>query len=398
MEQALQCSTDRRSPFWRRTAKVGVVLGLAGLGYLAWRRWGKKVPKITFNPNRGESHVDGSSEAPRCEPKTQVKLGYASKTGTIEVVGCGFRVEFGGRSFLMTAAHNVATGEPLYVIKGTKIELISKYEPILCGYDSALIEISHTTWSRLGVSVATLTAIGSTSAYVDIVGVAGSGTSGQLSPTKNVVGMVEYTGSTYGGYSGAVYHNGNSVYGMHTTGGRTNMGVAAMFLLHAAKIALSMRDEAYDRAFYNRLRRQRTMGNQVTFLGDYAIVETQSGYFHRFPKEDWLRFENETAQEEYAEEAEELSEDNFFDEVPESTRPLNSSRPGSSRAGKPSPLGTEHKMLRALDSIQKSLGLLTKNSKPVYLNRSRSKLQQARSTSPPKREQQPSSKPSTSTQ
>lgn len=314
---------------------LGFAAAAVTLGYLAYRRWFRKdPPTIVFNPNRGESRVDGSDEGPRIEPKCQLKLGFASKTGTIEVVGCGARVEFGGRDYIMTASHNIATGEPIYLIgKGSSIAVETAANVINCGYDTALIPITQATASKLGVTVAKFAAMGNADLYVDIVGANGLGTTGKLTSMPGTVGMVHYHSSTFGGYSGAVYHNGNSVYGMHTTGGRANMGVAAMFLLHAAKIALGMRDEAYDRAFYNKVMRERTAHQNVAFVGDYAVIENQMGYFYRFPKEDFLRFRSEDEYRDEYEDRESIASDDFF--VPENVHgvALNSVRPGNTQVG-----------------------------------------------------------------
>lgn len=337
-ERGLLGPKPRRGP-WRRALQLGAATALVcGMGYIAYRKWFRKdPPTIVFSPNRPESKVEGSEESPRLEPKSQMRIAYASKTGTIEVVGCGIRVQFGGRDYVMTASHNVATGEPIYLVgKGSSIELLKEPEVINCGYDIALIQLPNGVASKLGLSIANFCSLGTGDLYVDVVGANGCGTTGKLNPLPKSVGMLQYSGTTFGGYSGAAYFNGNSVYGIHTTGGRANMGVAAMFLQHAAKIALAMTDEAYDRSFYNKIMKQRTSHHNVTYLDDYAIVETQMGYYYRFPKEDFLRYANEAQQDEYLDEINEEEDEDFF--VPENVNgvPLNSLRPAHTRAGRSS--------------------------------------------------------------
>lgn len=187
------------------------------------------------------------------------------------------------------------------------------------------------------MTVARLAAVGNSDLYVDIVGASGRGTSGRLRPSTTLLGMVEYDATTVAGYSGSVYFNGSTVYGMHTIGGRANRGIAAMFLLHAFKIALQIREEAYDRAFFNRVMKQRTGHGNVVFLDDFAVVETQMGYFYRFPKEDFLRYQNDAQQGEY-EDVASMASDDFMDDKDSLENaygvPLNSYRPGTSRAGK----------------------------------------------------------------
>lgn len=325
---------QRLARYGRPAAICGLAVGAGWLAYKAYKHFTTDQPKVIFNPFREESRVDGSEETPRLEPKCQLKLGIEAN-GSIEVFGCGFRTNIGGRDYLATAGHNVAFGQGLYLVKGTNIALLKNFEVIQTAYDSCLIPVDVKVWTSLGVSVARFAAIGNSDLCVEIVGASGKGTTGRLK-SSSLLGMVEYASTTLAGYSGAVYFNGTTVYGMHTLGGRANVGIAAMFLLHAFKIALRLSEELYDRSFYNRIMKQRTGHGNVVFLDDYAVVETQMGYFYRFPKADFLRYQNEQHENDYDDEESVKSDDFIPDEEPENIYgvPLNSLRPGHSRAGK----------------------------------------------------------------
>lgn len=326
----------------KRAAIGGVAVCAGWLAYKTYRYLTKKEepPVIVFNPFKEECDVDGSVETPRLEPKCQVKLGHEHE-GRIEVFGSGFRVNVGGLDYLATAGHNVAFGRGLYLVKGANIVYLDDLKITQTAYDSCLVAVDAKHWSALGASVARFAPVGNADLYVELVGASGKGTSGRLKTSTTHLGMVEYEATTSGGYSGSVYCNGNTVYGMHTLGGRANRGIAAMFLLHAFKIALRITEEAYDRAFYNRIMKQRTGHGNVVFLEDYAVVETQMGYFYRFPIKEFRKYEQEKIEEEHPEYRDDESEYSAGDFMEPGDKleniygvPLNSLRPGTSRAGK----------------------------------------------------------------
>lgn len=369
-------------------------------GIVRWTR--VKKPLILKNPISQESKVEGSVETPMRPPKCQVMLGYPNKDGCIEIVGCGIRVGAGCKDYLLTAAHNLAFDDHLYMVAGSNIVKVKEppSSSISVGTDAAVLEIPTSMWSKLQVTRANYATLPrDTGMYVSIVGVNNKGTSGKLVP-ENVLGCVTYGSSTMAGYSGAAYFSGNQVYGMHVYGGKRNAGYAAMYLNHLVKIALEIEDEAkiYDRAFFNKIMRNRDPMVRDQVIGDYVIVENQAGYFYRFPKEDYYKFRNDEYEAEHPEVMEE--EEDYVEECIQdpSARPVipNVVSPAKRRAG--STLAVS-RLEGAVGSLQKSMTELSQQlqrqqqaSRPFYRRRS----QQATTTSQPQQTPPPNGGASTS--
>lgn len=337
---------------------AAVAAGGALLGLWAWRR-NRCPPKLVMRPIAAESRVEGSEEVPMFPPVYQLCIGYAGKSGAIDIVGCGIRVELASRHFLMTAAHNLAFDEPLYLVNSPyKIKLIKHPVKIFAGRDIGLVELTDAEFSELGVRKAVFSNRGSGKTYVNIVGCFNKGTTGYLEST-DVCGIIRYSGTTAPGYSGAAYASGNHVYGIHTTGGgKGNMGIPIMFAYYMALIALGqgeVSEEAYDRSHFNRLKKNRPLHNNVVFVGDFVIVEDRMGFFHNFPKDKWLKYENDALQDEYPDETEPVSD---FDDYEEecARQPLNSKSPGTTRAGG---------ILETMADLQQRIDLLNQTIKSI---------------------------------
>lgn len=388
----------------RRNPKVAlatmVVVSGAAVGIWAGRR-GKR-PLLLKNPISHESAVEGSVEMPAKLPPCQVYLGYPNREGNIEIVGSGFRMAVGERDFLMTASHNLAFDDQLYLIReGQIVNVGPTKNSVQVGTDAAALELPVKVWSTLQASrakFAPLSRAGST--YVNVVGINGKGTTGKLQP-EDVLGCVTYSGTTMGGYSGAPYSNAKTVLGMHAYGGRRNGGYSILYLYHLLKIALDINDEAYTKAFFQKLLGRRDPLLTDQHVGDWVIVESQDGYYYRFPKEDYRRYRDE-----WYEANHQIEEESDYDDYEyESAVPPNLQRPAQRRAGSTScasPL--EERVEQVSQQIKKLLTLSQQQSqkqatlfearsaaqKNMRRRKRRSRPSTGASQSIPREEQQPS--------
>lgn len=359
-------------------------------------------PRILAKPNVQESRVEGSVESPQMLPSCQVYLGYQSKCGAIELIGSGMRIEAAGRDWLLTAAHNLAFEDDLYIIRGANFMKVGRTSSaIQIGTDAAILEVPTGTWTRLGIQRAKFSPMPMKGkVYVNIVGLQGKGTTGALVAEPELLGVVTYDATTAGGYSGAPYVSGSNVYGMHTMGGRRNGGYSALYIYNLVNIAINNKPEAYDRAFFNKLFRQKrsaaTRGYSdylVQYVGDYAIVQNDDGFIYRCPREDYLRYMEEVEEQDFGD-VEVYSDDG--DIVYENA--LNSQRPGPSRAGHSSASAAQlrqvgESLTKMIELQQQSLQqqgqLLTQSGRrsgrqnSTARQRSRQQRQSARSASTP---------------
>lgn len=317
----------RRNP---RVALLGVVV-VSGAAAGIWASRRGKRPLLLRNPISHESAVEGSVEMPAKLPPSQVYLGYPNREGNIEIVGSGFRMAVGERDFLMTAAHNLAFDDQLYLIReGQIVNVGSPKTSIQVGTDAAALELPARVWSALQASRAKFAPLSRTgSTYVNVVGINGKGTTGKLQP-EDILGCVTYSGTTMGGYSGAPYCNATTVLGMHAYGGRRNGGYSVLYLYHLLKIALDVNDESYTKSFFQKLLGRRDPLVTDQYVGDWVIVESQEGYYYRFPKEDYRRYRDEWYEANHHVEEESDYDDDY---VYESAVPPNSKGPAIRRAG-----------------------------------------------------------------
>lgn len=114
-------------------------------------------------------------------------------------------------------------GSAEYQHKIPNVSESDKYHFILT--DISALVLPSEVWSRLGVPFTNIGLL-SEPTFASITGASGNGTSGKLKSNFNIgFGIVEYLGSTAGGYSGGLYRAGNVAYGMHLNGGSTNTGM-----------------------------------------------------------------------------------------------------------------------------------------------------------------------------
>lgn len=374
-------------------------LGAVGLYY--WR----KPLVLADKPLVNETVVPESIEVPTRPPNCQVWIGYPNKNGVVDVVGSGFRVQLGGVSFVATAAHNLAYDEPLFLIKGANVVIFKdpRADIITVGSDGALFRVDDKTWSKLGVTVATLSPVPSrTQTHVTVCGRNHLGTSGFLVADKSALGHVEYSATTKAGYSGAPYVSGQNVFGMHLHGGRRNGGLSAFYFLALAKCALGIFDEgAYDYTWYKRLYGKQPRGENFNaqFLGNSVVIMTDDGFAYRLDKADFEEFDRrlkiDAGDEAYGH-LDDISEDSYVEEC----YPIsgNGMSPAYRRAS------TSIRQQRELEELRGKL-LKTEESKKQLKKRLKQQHQLYKRVSrkqqdsfPPKQEERALNAPSKSTQ
>jgi len=101
--------------------------------------------------------------------------------------------------------------------------------------DISIARVSEQDFSRIGLAKPRVVAVPeATRVPVTITtilpGRGGLQSVGELRLDKEVMGGLEFLGSTTNGFSGAAYHTGNTVFGIHRIGGVINGGYDAQFL------------------------------------------------------------------------------------------------------------------------------------------------------------------------
>lgn len=183
-----------------------------------------------------ESARAGSEERLMSPPRNQGLVGYV-ENGCFCVVGCAVRLE----DWLVVPDH-VRSAKPGSLElrsfdQKTRFDLSSLDEHFeLVETDLLALELDQTQWSRCGLAKKRmLPAIPEQrGAYVSVVGAFSKGTTGTLSH-HTAFGRVTFTGSTFQGYSGAVYMAGDCIAGIHTHGGTFNGGYSASYILSLLK-------------------------------------------------------------------------------------------------------------------------------------------------------------------
>lgn len=379
--------------------KLALALGVGGLAaYGVWRKR-KQIP-IIVRPFAFESMVDGSEEVDMDMAPSQVYVAVGTD-GRIEIVGSGVRVDVGGRSFLVTAGHNVARSSvALYMVKQGnfyRIPTSAVESKIDLAADAVAIEVRASDFSGLRVSKASL-GFQPNEAYVSVTGALGKGTNGRLQLIRGQFGRLQYSGTTMAGYSGAPYWSGKSVYGIHTNGGHANEGFLLSYLYQVLKLELGFRDENdYNFNWFKNFVKRK--GEKIIKeVGDYVVMIDDDGYAYSVPKAKHAEYEKQLrSQQAWAAGAEagyEEESESDQDYIPESKNWL---VPGNTRVGRrshsmpPSDGGQrlQAQILAQLKQCNKRLKVLPTSLETVF--------EQSKSTSRPKQTPKQSSTPSTST-
>lgn len=173
-----------------------------------------------------ESFRQGSEYFSGALPKHQVQIAIKN-LGKYTISGQGFRF----RNLLITARHVIEDHPSIRLLSAKGDIDVSTDDVVVFNEDLALLNLSSSQWSVLGISSCTLPkAALSTPVSVSVSGPDNKKSMGLLETSKTF-GFVEYHGSTSAGFSGAPYGVGNCVMGMHLGAGTSNFGIDANFIL-----------------------------------------------------------------------------------------------------------------------------------------------------------------------
>nr|UGO57492.1 MAG: hypothetical protein 1 [Riboviria sp.] len=159
----------------------------------------------------GEARVAGSEFSFGEQPKNQVEI-LALSTFSSKVVGYGARVN----DALVVPRHVIDNIRNYDIgVRGPQQTHILTEDciPSMLASDLLYYRFTNEFWSKMGVGTLVPTTVGNRTA-ARIAGPLGV-SSGWLSKRPEM-GMLQYSGSTDFGYSGAIYFHGNSMFGMHT--------------------------------------------------------------------------------------------------------------------------------------------------------------------------------------
>lgn len=283
----------------RALAAFGLGMATTGVAIYGYNRVARNYPKrggcwIAGGRNP-ETRVEGSEERVTLEPPFAVRVAFKNKRGEYTMTGWGYRSDYNGRTYLITAQHCLSSEvSEVYLRKGDKFfsVAIDQYE-ILCN-DAVLIPVPENVFARLCVRKPKYGIVPEMGQAVTVLGLEGKGTTGLLENEsgRGSFGRVLYRGTTMGGYSGSPYYSGNVIYGMHTNGGHYNGGYNAMYLHVKAKIVTDepemvaesprLLDDWFDESGET---------FEVEWEGDWAVVQHQTGKYVRIRKDDYYAAE-----------------------------------------------------------------------------------------------------------
>lgn len=225
-----------------------------------------------------ESARPGSEERLMSSPKNQALVGYL-ENGMFCVVGNAVRME----DWLVIPDHVRSAKPGSLELRSFDQKMRFPLEPLedhfeLIETDLLAVELDQTQWSRCGLAKKRmLPAIPEQrGVYVSVVGAFGKGTTGNLTH-HSAFGRVVYTGSTFQGYSGAVYMAGDCVAAIHTHGGSFNGGYSASYILSLLKFRKKQSLAGAGRITYEDsddwLRQQRDAGAVVDYDDKWQDVD-----------------------------------------------------------------------------------------------------------------------------
>lgn len=288
---------------WRDWLLLTGVASYAGYRYMTRVKKDHKDPKITLAVKASkvfESARPGSVETKLLKPKCQFVVGNLKDNGDFEVHGCGIRME----NCLIIPDHVYSEQDKALVkITGKQkyLDLKTMPYPKHIDTDILMIDMSNNAseLSMMEVSKATIChEMSDNGNQVTIVGPIGLGTTGILKWTEDDFGVVEYSGTTAGGYSGAPYMKGDHVIGIHLHGGRTNGGYSASYIYAMMNYNLEIVNETdvtvdslrqyaknkkrirIDATWHDLDRVRIAIGNKVRIVERATVREA-------FPREEW---------------------------------------------------------------------------------------------------------------
>lgn len=202
-----------------------------------------------------ESLVDGSPLQEMERPSCQVSVGHLDND-VFRAYGCAIRLRAADKHWLLMPMHVWAPGSDVIHLAGKSSSIPFHKNRLpdpdsrprtvhLLDTDIAVIEVSETEMSKLGVAIAKiLSRVPPNGAMASITGAHGKGSLGVIQPDPTSFGCISYAGSTVGGFSGAAYMVGNLVAGMHYLGGRRNLGYSVRLAFVSLLSMEKMREES----------------------------------------------------------------------------------------------------------------------------------------------------------
>lgn len=214
-------------PFSKIYLVMRLVLKSIGKAWSRFRMWRAKIwmtektERIVDSDMRGhrvECMRNGSPLFVSSLSPVAVAIGTEEKPGNVILRGCGWRY----KHWLITAEHVLAGRDTVVLCTKTKGPVeVQTTGRLALDTDAVAIPLTNAIWSTLGIASAKI-APQRKNTYVSISGTNSQGSCGCLK-TYPVFGMLEYTGSTVGGFSGAPYMAANQVAAMHLAGGGSNL-------------------------------------------------------------------------------------------------------------------------------------------------------------------------------
>lgn len=209
-----------------------VILFVASLIYLAsavLKPWLKRlILRIRgYDVIYCESMQPGSIFNPLITmPNCQVEI---RKPGMLLDTFVGYGVRY--KNVLITPLH-VATqaldNGVVMLRHGNQSQLVrTELRPSQICSDLVYMHVSDAVWASLGVSSARMMKLMQTGLSVTVCGSKGSSI-GVATPSYDLKHILQFTGSTVAGYSGAAYTHNGSVYGIHV-GSSTNYNIGICF-------------------------------------------------------------------------------------------------------------------------------------------------------------------------
>jgi hypothetical protein len=219
-------------------------------------------------------------------PSFQCQVETRRNDTTFELVGCATRIG----NALFFPKHLLDEATHLKIVRGSSAEelcldSVRNVEVDLCG-----VMLTNEQFSRVGLSKPTIAgAMASSSSKQMITVTDGTWMSyGTVCRLDRMLGYLEYAGSTKYGFSGAAYHNGNSVYGVHCGAFTTNFGFEASYLesMYVGESPGTWQSNAMDRiSEMTSFSRKQMKVKRDPFDSGSMVVAVKGGYV-RFSSED----------------------------------------------------------------------------------------------------------------
>nr|QXV86573.1 hypothetical protein [Solemoviridae sp.] len=237
-----------------------------------------------------ESLVPGSTFSHSTFPRCQGMVGKVYD-GVFRADGCFIRVQTPtGRNFIFLPQHVLAhlyqhgtlSNGVVHITIDPK--LLPEGRDRLCctlATDYSALEVVDSEMSKLGLKVAKIyNLIPSSGTLAKIVGPGCQSSVAVLHANGTSFGLVQYEGSTLPGFSGAAYLVNDAVAGVHSWGGRANMGYSMRLLYVTLLHAIGSRPESSENFLEENIRsRKRAVWIDESWQDeDYVRIQLKGEY------------------------------------------------------------------------------------------------------------------------